>query len=81
LNGGALGAGKGTEREREREREKAERDRKEGKGREGKGIVNCGRCESVAPPLIFLNLFSFFGYSQTFGFDSLFSLPSKLHLF
>jgi hypothetical protein len=43
--------------------------------------VNCGRCESVAPPLIFLNLFSFFGYSQTFGFDSLFSLPSKLHLF
>jgi hypothetical protein len=36
------------QREREREREKAERDRKEGKGR-----VNCGRCESVAPPLIF----------------------------
>jgi hypothetical protein len=77
-----LGVGKGTEREREREREreKAKKGRKE--AREGKGRVNCGRCESVAPPLIFLKkLFSFFGYSQTFGFDSLFSLPSKLHLF
>jgi hypothetical protein len=78
LNGGALGVGKGTERERERE--KAREGRKE--AREGKGRVNCGRCESVAPPLIFFfKLFSFFGYSQTFGFDSLFSLPSKLHLF
>jgi len=38
------------QRERERERRQRETGRK---GREGKGRVNCGRCESVAPPLIF----------------------------
>jgi hypothetical protein len=45
--------------------------------------VNCGRCESVAPPTCFKILFSFFGSSQTLDvlLSSSLSPPNCVYLF